>query len=79
MNVRHKVLREMIKNMPVRKAEEMLLPVLPEREFKAIYLADVQQKSLFDVADELGTTDSNVKKIRRSGYAKLATSFYAEK
>jgi len=69
----------MIGKMPVPAAKEILRANLPEREYESIYLSDVEQWDLFQIADKLHCTDSNVKKIRRSGYEKLAAIYFPKK
>lgn len=66
----------MIRRMPKPAAEQILKTNLCDREFKAIFLNDIEQLSQFQVGDIVGCTDSNIKKIRRSGYEKLAAVFY---
>lgn len=76
MKIEHKIIRENLKNMPKPEAEKILFSNLPDREFKAIYLNDVEQLSQFQVGELLGCTDSNIKKIKRSGYKKLTALFF---
>lgn len=73
MNSKHKTIRVMLKSLPVPNAENILSGILPQREHDAIYYADVQQYDLLYVAELLKCSESNVKKIRQSGYRKLAT------
>ena len=72
INIQHKVLREMLKNLPLPAAREILELNLPEREWKAIYYCDCEQRTLIEAGYELGCEESQVKKIRRSAYEKLA-------
>lgn len=75
MNASHRTIREMLRRMPVNEAENILRRVLPPKEFAAIYHSDIMQNSLLELEERLGYSESNIKKIRRSGYAKLASSF----
>lgn len=69
----------MLSKLPIPAAKAILEMNLPEREWKAIYLHDVEQRDLFSIADELGCTDSNIKKIRKHGYEKLAVLYFSQK
>lgn len=79
MKSEHKIIREMLGKMPIPAAKEILKTNLPPREYESIYLCDVEQWDLFRIADKLHCTDSNVKKIRRSGYEKLAAIYFPKK
>jgi hypothetical protein len=88
MNAKHRAIRNIIKEMPLLKAREIIKPHLPERQFIAIYYADVCGKNLRFIGDcmpiliekEYGYTpaesvmysEQTVKSDRRKGYGKLA-------
>lgn len=76
MKLEHKIIREMLGKMTIPTANEILKTNLPDREYKAIYYNDVEQKDLFEIAEMLNCTDSNIKKIRRSGYEKLVAFYF---
>lgn len=76
MNNEHRIIREMLRKLPIPASKEILQTNLPDREFQAIYFADVEQWDLFKIAEKLHCSDSNIKKIRQSGYEKLAAIYF---
>ena len=72
MDAMRRQLRDRIRGMTRQAAKALLSEALPEREYMAIYYADVEQRALMDVADVLRCTESGVKKLRIRGYARLA-------
>lgn len=80
MKLEHKIIREMLTKMPKPAAEQILKTNLPLREFQAIYHRDIEQKDLISIGEEiLNCSESNVKKIRKSGYEKLAAFYFSHK
>ena len=74
MNSRAKIIREMIGRMPLTEAENILKKNLSEREFFCVYHSrDVAGTyDLMAIAERLNTTESNIKKIRKRAYERLA-------
>lgn len=58
-------------------ANDILSTYLPEREYTAIYYADVEKESLIDIGEKrLKCEEQTVKKYRRSGYEKLTSIYF---
>lgn len=77
MNLQHKIIREMLCKMVKPTAHDILSTYLPVREYTAIYYADVEKESLFDIGEKrLNCEEITVKKYRRSGYEKLASIYF---
>lgn len=77
MNLQHKIIREMLTRMVKPAANDMLYAYLPNREYAAIYYADVEQEDLNYIADvRLKCSESAVKKYRKGGYEKLAAIYF---
>ena len=66
----------MLRRLPLLCAHAMIKEKLPDREYAAISLCDVEQWDLIEVADWLNCTESNVKKIRQRGYDRLTSVLY---
>lgn len=69
----------MLRRMDKPTAYDILKTYLPDRERDAIYLNDIEQMSLVEMEERLDCSESNIKKIRRSAYDRLAASFYGKK
>jgi len=80
MNIRHKAIRAVLRELPKPTAAAILRDNLPEDEYSAIYFRDVEQKDLNFIADTvIHCSESAVKKKRQSGYRKLAALNFGEK
>ena len=76
MNQQHKIIREMLRQLPVPEARAILDPNLPPNERDAIFYADVMQENLGFIADKrICCSESSVKQYRKSGYSKLAAIY----
>jgi len=76
MKAEHNVIRKKLCGMGKPEAKRILQTYLPDREYYAIYLCDLEQKSLSDIGDDdLHCSESMVKKIRKSGFEKLTASW----
>jgi hypothetical protein len=79
MNRDAKILRAMIREMPLPVAKEILKTNLPDKEYQAIYYCDCERMALFDVGDKiLLCGESAVKKYRRRGYRKLSSFYFGK-
>ena len=78
MNHHAKIIRAMLSRMPLHEAEEILKKNLPCREFFSVYHSrDVAgTHDLLSIAEQLNTTESNVKKIRRRAYQRLTSVYF---
>lgn len=77
MKSEHKIIREMLTKMIKPTARDILSSNLPDREFQAIYYADVEQEDLNYIADvRIKCAETTVKKYRKSGYEKLCKIYF---
>ena len=81
MNMQHKIIREMLKSLPVPAATEILEINLKPDEAKAIlYSRDVKDThDLNGIAQMLNISERKIKQIRSSGYKKLAAIYFPKR
>lgn len=72
MNQQSKIARSILRSMPTKRARVVLEEIgLPAPEFKAIYFADIEQRPLAVIADEMAISERTLKRLRKQAYKRI--------
>jgi len=77
MNVEHRVVREMLRQLTKPKAKAILQELLPEREYIAIFYCDLEDWPRWRVGKEkLYCEESQVSRIKSRAYERIKTELH---